>query len=131
MIKPGVYQHYKGPLYRVLFIAEWGVRDMPEPDIVLATYAEANSDESVSLRVRPRQNGNPGFYGGAGLFDARWSGNSTTIYIGEAVVIYVSLSERGRVSARTVKEFEEYVGVPSPNHTAVNRHAPRFKWVAE
>lgn len=123
-VKPGVYKHYKGNSYRVLFTAEWFTRDMPDEDALVAVYAEANSDQSVSLRVRLREKDNPGFYGGAGLFDARWSSNSTTVYLGTLVVIYIALYGDGRVSARTVEEFEEQVQQPGDTFKR-----PRFEWV--
>jgi hypothetical protein len=132
MVTAGLYRHYKNQkLYRVLFAAEWDVRDFPDEDAVLAVYVEAHDDKSVSVRVRPREKGNPGFYGSAGLFDARWSGNSTTVYIGEPIVIYVALYGDGRVAARPLREFEERVNVPCSEFRGQRHDVARFERIGD
>lgn len=61
---------------------------------------------------------------------ARWSTNTNDVLPGNAVVIYVSLYGEGRVSARTLVEFEEHVDAPcaigGPSHRVA-----RFKRIGE
>ena len=104
VIKPGLYKHYKGNLYRVLFVAEWveelGRRLELTCDAALVVGMREVYDEDVELTVGTCSLDTP-------LLLAKWSGNDNVVAKGEPVVIYVSLSGEGRVSARTVKEFEE------------------------
>ena len=76
MITPGVFQHYNGGFYRVLFIAK----------------------------------------------DSNNSGND------QNVVVYVSLSEPGRISTRNESEFDESVLVGS---TSTRTWTPRFKRIGD
>jgi hypothetical protein len=97
VIKPGVFKHYKGNLYRVLFVAPWWsvLREPLQPDQFL--YVAPN-EYGVGLLTSSTSNS---------FLMAKWSGNDGVVRLEEPVVIYVSLSDHGRVSARTVREFEE------------------------
>lgn len=102
MITSGLYRHYKGPLYRVLFIAEWARLPPAGPDAPCYVQVVDNTLwVSIEKKVGP----------GPRVVVAKWSGNDNEVVTDDHVVIYVSLSEHGRVSARTEKEFEEEVEI--------------------
>jgi hypothetical protein len=101
MVTPGLYEHYKGPRYRVLFVAPW-VWDGRSPVADALLLVIARPAPAVQIQA------GGGLYGEL-LFIAKWSTNTNDVSEGLPIVIYVSLSEQGRVSARTVKEFEERV----------------------
>lgn len=103
---PGLYRHYKGNLYRVLFLAEWAGEAPPASDAVLPVGMREVYDEPVELTV--------GDSADTLLLEARWSGNTSVVNLDERVVIYVSLSGSGRVSARSEAEFEESISDGAP-----------------
>jgi hypothetical protein len=107
MVTPGLYRHYKGPLYRVLFVAECRGIDKLEADEVLRVGdADGQYTEIVKEQLWHRE------LNFSHLLDARWSGNTTRVAAGP-VVIYVALYDTGRVAARPLDEFEEHIdGVP-------------------
>ena len=98
MTSTGLYKHYKGNLYRVLFVAPWwspGERVFPGLHVHVAPY-----DYDVGVRVLNRD----------AFLTAEWSGNEPSVLsLNAPIVIYVSLSGHGRVSARTLAEFEEQI----------------------
>lgn len=114
VVKPGVYKH-KGNLYRVLFDARW--RSALPPT------------ENGDVLVGCETDGWPEAFAGAAHSDSafltvKWSGNNTSVEHLDTVVIYVALYGDGRVSARTVTEFEEMVQQPVHGNMQ-----PRFEWV--
>lgn len=118
MIKPGVYQHYKGPLYRVLFLAEWMGDGVPKADATMLVEIMDGSWVGICSTRRTYTSGSR-----FSILTAKWSGNTNDVADGDPIVIYVSLSESGRVSARTVKEFEQ--------RTGGDLDVARFVWVSE
>lgn len=126
-VKPGVYQHYKGNLYRVLFGAEW-CGETPTTDALCSVFvAGIESDASPTRAVGVAR---AGASWGLPLFEARWSGNTNSVKPYQHVVVYVSLSDSGRVSIRTVKEFEETVRVPCKEWRGEFHDVPRFRGVS-
>lgn len=100
MTTPGLYLHYKGNVYRVLFVAEWWsvLREVLQLD--QPVYVTPNN-YGVGLLTSAT----------SGTFmTAKWSGNDGVARLEERVVIYVALYGDGRVAARTEREFEEYIG---------------------
>jgi hypothetical protein len=102
MVSPGVYEHYKNQnRYRVLFIATWADYERPQPDDDVLIYFDGSRLSAVSGHRRPSNV----------LMTVKWSGNpcdpnsEAAVDAGDGVVIYVSLSEHGRLSARTEMEF--------------------------
>lgn len=114
----GLYKHYKGAFYRVLFTAEWIAGSRPETNDQLAIVMVDSTWLGVHKDYAPLS----GMC--FDLLKARWSGNTNAIAPGELVVIYVSLSTPGRISARALTEFSENVSVDG-------RMLPRFERVAE
>lgn len=114
MVTPGLYRHYKGPLYRVLFVADWLSKTAPEPDEILQVFLIASRIYVSDVRDKEDR---VHFGEGLVLDNVRWSGNTSRVNDerNKRVVIYVSLSGEGRVSARTVKEFEESIGDGAPS----------------
>ena len=103
MIEPGLYRHYKGKLYRVLFVAPWwSGQDQLKADDVLDVVVR---DGDVGVQWLDGSNNT--------IFEARWSGNDfIRLDVDEPIVIYVALYDEGRVAARPLKEFEERVSAP-------------------
>lgn len=103
MIEPGIYRHYKNNLYRVLFVATWADYERPQPDDDVLVYLDGTRVSAVCGHRKPPHV----------LMTVKWSGNpchphdETAVDAGDGVVIYVSLSEKGRLSARTEEEFAE------------------------
>ncbi len=123
MIQPGVYRHYKGPLYRVLFTATWAHSiEWIVPDQELLTFVKG---QTIFVQRLPETRPG-GFFGGTPLFTVKWSGNDGHLRTAERLVTYVSLSEQGRVSARTVGEFEEMVDNKAGTLSVVCQ-VPRFE----
>ena len=119
MITPGLYRHYKGPVYRVLFVAKWNGPEVPlPPDTEIGVYflggraAWANEGTSGSLLT------------------VKWSENGGRALFQDPIVIYVSLSAEGRMSARTMREFEESVDAPCADGGSSHR-VPRFERIGE
>src|SRR5690349_17770408 len=115
VVEPGVYRHYKGGLYRVLFRAPfWGHRAVIAPDRLLSVCV---SMDIVGVRLSS----------GTEFMTAKWSGNDGdgAVAMDELLVVYVSLAEHGRVSVRTAKQFVEQVGCSmreaAPGFTTVVR----------
>jgi hypothetical protein len=101
MVTPGLYRHYKGPLYRVLFVAEWVRCETLVPDKLCHVSIVDGWLGVICM---------PNF--GTELMTALWSGNDThAAQPEEHVVIYVALYDTGRVAARPLDEFEERVDV--------------------
>jgi hypothetical protein len=104
MITPGLYRHYKGKSYRVLFVAPWwsGLDDTLQPDQLIHVtsneYAAGEGLDGVGLVTSATE---------LSFLTVKWSGNNGTVRLEECVVIYVALYAAGRVAARTVAEFEE------------------------
>lgn len=113
-VKPGVYKHYKGNSYRVLFVAPWwSAQDQLKADDQLSVVAY-NSRIGIKWHTNV-----------APVLDVLWSGNDfTRLDLDDQIVIYVALYGDGRVSARTVEEFEEQVQQPGDTFKR-----PRFEWV--
>jgi hypothetical protein len=128
MIESGLFRHYKGNLYRVLFIAPWwSGQDQLKADDRLDVVAY---DDSVGVRWHDTSNST--------IFEARWSGNDfIRLDVDDPIVIYVALYDDGRVAARPLKEFEESVDVPCPAPQAHNTpfagvdRVPRFERIGE
>ena len=100
MVTAGLFRHYKGNAYRVLFVARWvAFGKQPTPDAELLIVARPGP--AVQLV-------SSGLYGEP-LFKARWSGNTNEAHEGDAIVIYVALYGEGRVAARHLDEFEEVI----------------------
>ena len=121
MITAGLYKHYKGQTYRVLFVAKW-VWDGRSP--------AADADVLVIARPEPcaQLKSGGGLYGKP-LFNAKWSGNTSEVGEGSPIVIYVALYGEGRVAARRLDEFEEVVDAPSCSDA--NRRVARFERIGE
>ncbi len=103
MVTPGLYKHYKGNSYRVLFCAVWRERVTPADDVEVVLGCDSTGRELYACAV-----GSSGQVPAADLLLARWSGN-THIEYAETVVVYVALYGIGRVSVRPVREFEGQV----------------------
>lgn len=101
MASPGLYRHYKGNIYRVLFEATWA--DSPPATDAIVTVG-ANYMGHIVACV-PERSAFEGL-----ILEARWSGNTTDVVHTEPLVVYVALYGIGRVSVRPEKEFDE--GVP-------------------
>lgn len=112
-IKSGLYRHYKGKLYRVLFTAAWfGTRESLKPNTPISIYVQPRLGAVVVSDVTH----------GNDVFKAFWSGNGEyRAESDEAIVVYVALYDNGRVSARTVWEFEERVAVDGFSSSDVAR----------
>ena len=98
-LRPGVYRHYKGNLYRVLFAPPWWgtrVKPLKADDVVhVAAY-----DDTIGLLDQSAPHV---------FMTALWSGNGATLLDNnEPIVIYVALYDNGRVAARTLAEFAEF-----------------------
>ncbi|HEV3059646.1 MAG TPA: hypothetical protein VGY48_15455 [Vicinamibacterales bacterium] len=111
MVEPGVFEHYKGNRYRVLFTAMWADYERPQPDDDVLIYVESTRAREGSSAALAAVCG--GRHPTGIIMTVKWSGNlvpphgETAVSAGDVVVIYVSLSEKGRLSARTEVEFEE------------------------
>lgn len=130
-VKLGLYRHYKSTdaepkLYRVLFTAIWSDDENPRPTPDARVYLFPGSDVGHFKRVKiPLFASTRNTESDFAAMVAMWSGNTGGgLELGELVVIYVALYGDGRVSARTVEEFEEQV--QQPNDTFMR---PRFEWV--
>jgi hypothetical protein len=105
VVSPGVYRHYKENLYRVLFVVTWADYERPDLDDDVCIYIDGNGLGAVCGHRKPARC----------VLTVKWSGNpcapgeEACVSAGDAVVIYVSLSASGRVSARTEIEFEQMV----------------------
>jgi len=129
-VSPGLYKHYKGNLYRVLFLAGYSESDSAplKPDDGLVVWHSISSGEVlVSKRVDWMVKTNVGF------LNIKWSGNEgVSPAKGESIIVYVGLYGEGRVSARTEKEFAEMVSVLCDlPKCAVEHERPRFERVGE
>ena len=114
----GLFKHFKGAFYRALFTVEWIAGSRPAPDDELSVVMV----DSVWLGIHKDYPATSGMY--FDLLKARWSGNSDAVVPVEHVVVYISLSVPGRVSARTKAEFTEKVVVD-------NRLVSRFERIAD
>jgi len=122
-VKPGLYRHYKGNSYRVLFVATWkGASPKENASCPVWTAPESVVNGQFVRALAPRI-GLLSPNNTEGVLVAKWSGNDNEIKPDERIVIYVALYGDGRVSARTVKEFEEQV--QQPDDTFMR---PRFEW---
>ena len=122
VVRAGLYRHYKGNAYRVLFVAKW-VWDGRSPTADAELLVIARPEPCVQLK-----SGSSGLYGKP-LFTARWSSNTNDVGEGLPIVIYVALYGDGRVAARRLDEFEERVDAPSCADT--DRRAPRFERIGD
>ena len=104
-----MYRHYKGNDYRVLFTVTWADYERPQADddvliFIDGTFGRVGFSAVCGHRQRQPQNT---------FMKVKWSGNpceptdANCVSAGDAVVIYVSLSNPGRLSARTEIEFKE------------------------
>lgn len=124
MTSPGVYKHYKaGRLYRVLFVATWAhSEEWIVSDADLLTFV---SGPAIFVQRAPETTG--GYFRGTPLVGVKWSGNDGHLHAHNRLVVYVGLYGQGRVSARTLKEFEENVDVPCADGVVDKHTAPRFE----
>jgi len=112
MVEPGVYKHYKGQQYRVLFMATWADYERPQPDDDVIVYVDGKLS-AVCAHRKPLNV----------LMTVKWSGNpcdsnaEAAVDAGDTVVIYVGLYGEGRLSARTETEFTERVAKPDSEMT--------------
>ena len=122
MVTAGLYKHYKGNVYRVLFVAKW-VWDGRVP--------AADADVLVIARPEPcvQLKSGGGLYGKP-LFTAKWSSNTYAVGEGLPIVIYVALYGDGRVAARRLDEFEERVDAPCADGGPSHR-VSRFERIGE
>ncbi len=109
MIEPGLFRHYKGNDYRVLFTAAWADYERPQPDDDVILYVDSLYGRrtigfsAVCGHRKPPQ----------AFMKVKWSGNpceptdENCVSAGDTIIIYVSLSSPGRLSARTEVEFED------------------------
>jgi len=103
VVEPAIYRHYRDNLYRVLFTVTWADYERPEPDDDVCIYIDGDKLGAVCGHRKPPRC----------ILTVKWSGNpcapheETCVSAGDTVVIYVSLSPSGRVSARTEIEFEQ------------------------
>jgi hypothetical protein len=51
MVTQGVYRHYKGGLYRLLFVAKDSTNNSPTADEDVAVYVSLNDSGRVSVRL--------------------------------------------------------------------------------
>lgn len=126
-VKPGLYRHYKGNSYRVLFVAIWSDNEFETPAPDSDVYVYPGSDvghfkrSKISMFAATRSAEQE-----FAIIVAKWSGNpdGPVNKYDQPIVIYVALYGDGRVSARTVEEFEEQVQQPLDTFTR-----PRFEWI--
>ena len=118
MTTPGLYVHSKSnKRYRVLFEAQWLDGKDLEPDMSLGIHV-LDSD-GVALWVWRQESTSTH----KPFVLVKWSGNKPCAWRAP-LVIYVALYDEGRVSARTVEEFEEIVQLN-------NKDVPRFVRVGD
>lgn len=113
MVTPGLYRHYKGNDYRVLWILPWWggyakVVTLRPDDLVHVCVSSDERLDEIGVRSADMHN--------CAILTAKWSGGDETklTYLEGRIVIYVSLSTPGRISARTEKEFEETISDGAP-----------------
>lgn len=97
-VEPGLYQHYKGRLYRVLFVAPFwghGTYGLLPDDLLFV----CSGVDNIGVRLASD----------TAFMTAKWSGNGSELTSDGPVVIYVALYDEGRVAARPLKEFVENV----------------------
>ena len=110
MIAPGLYRHYKGNYYRVLF-APVIFTEGEHADVDGVEVAPLAPNDEVVVYVSDDHFlcACPASVFPVGKFLrlalAKWSGNGAHL-AGDRVVIYVGLYGDGRVSARDLSEFE-------------------------
>lgn len=105
MADPGLYQHFKGPRYRVLFSLTWVDYERPENGDAISIYADASSSNGLSAvcghRKPPRT-----------ILTATWAGGGgapecdASVSAGDEIVVYANLDG---VFARTTIEFEQQI----------------------
>jgi hypothetical protein len=116
----GLYKHWTGNHYRVLFEAEWLDGSDPQPDQLLGVHAMVlHSFSEPVFRVWPY----PHTARHKHSLLARWSGNTPCTW-NEPCVVYIALYGDGRVSVRSVKEFTEIVNIDG-------KSVPRFVRVGD
>lgn len=128
MVTPGLYRHYKSTeaapkLYRVLFVVPWwshGAILKPDTPLYVAAY-----DDGIGIRTSPSGGSEP-------FLKALWSGNGDLCPgLDEYVVVYVALYGDGRVSVRTVKEFEALVPNGDNAHLYQKSLVSRFERIGD
>ena len=117
-IEPGLYVHSKSNKhYRVLFLAQWLDGRDPEPDVPLGVHVLDSDGVALWVWRQASSSQHKPF------MLAKWSGNKPCAWR-DSLVIYVALYDEGRVSVRTVAEFEEIVQING-------KDVPRFVRVGD
>lgn len=102
MVTPGLYVHSKSnKRYRVLFAADWLDSPPTNPDVLCKIVLGGTSCLVIGPELFREEKFNI-------LFTARWSGNKPC-KVNDPCIVYVALYDDGRVSVRSVEEFEEVV----------------------
>jgi hypothetical protein len=111
-VEPGLYKHYKGNLYRVLFVVEWSGA-LGEPSLEPDENVLVRADDNKGLCACRRTDFWEYKLDDVEFLEAKWSGNNGVVFDLEQVV-YVALYGEGRVSVRTAKEFAEDADAGGP-----------------
>lgn len=116
IVEPGLYRHYKGNLYRVLFVVPWWGSRRP-----------VSADAVIHVKSFDDLPGAVDHADAMAFMTALWSGNgSTRLEVDEPIVVYIALYGEGRIAARVGWEFTQDVEVSSP---AGPVRKPRFERV--
>jgi len=106
----------------VLFVAFWTHYEHPQSDDRIVLCAR---ERSLGLDLLPESVAPQG-----PKLTVLWSGNETAD-AGDACVIYVALYGDGRVSARTLDEFEQHVDAPCADASEHTHRVPRFERIGD
>lgn len=111
-VDPGLYRHYKGNLYRVLFLVKYDDLNVLGPDEDVAIVAYSNYDSTPAHLAAWRGKGADIGKSATVVLVAKNSTDGPTPD-GSTLVTYVALYGDGRVSVREIGEFTaDVMGVP-------------------
>jgi len=129
MVEPGLFRHYKGNFYRVLFLARHDAGRVLEPDeevLVFAVQEEGLLYFSPAKELEAQAKTVGGAVCDLEILRAKNSTDGKPAP-GSTYVVYVSLypSSGGRVSVRELSEFEGFndAGARRFEHVLPNCHA--------
>jgi len=127
MVEPGLFRHYKGNFYRVLFLARHDAGRVLEPDeevLVFAVQEEGLLYFSPAKELEAQAKTVGGAVCDLEILRAKNSTDGKPAP-GSTYVVYVCLYGDGRISVRELSEFESFAvsGEPRFKRVEPNCHA--------